>query len=746
MSYVAVYDRTIFYNPSNKYCIISVKSTDQNIPQQARSAYRHRDNMIRFVAVGYELPRTDKVSMLLDGEWKDGKHGYQLQVERCEEIVPQTREGIKGYLSSRLVKGIGPKIAEQIVDRFGENALKVIERQPERLLEINGITPAKLDEIKETYDESYRLRSLMLLLSPFQITPETATKIYEHFGAKSVEILQDNPFELCQISGFGFKRVDAIVLKNGMEFASPNRIHGAIVAALSEQKNDKGHLYLDEDALKKKALKLLNEKIPLPQLGVKMPEVEAVLEDMILHGELVGSEGNVYLIGCFVQEDSTAKNIAELLSAKTEQTDISFALEHIRKNLGLSLSQRQSEAVYVAFRNNLSIITGSPGTGKTTVLRAIIEVFKSINPDGKIKLAAPTGKASRRMAESTGFNDAKTLHSMLGLVTEGGYSRDTEKKPIDADLIIVDESSMIDMWLAQQFFSRIKPGTRVVLVGDVDQLQSVGAGDVFRELIRSGLIPVTVLNEIFRQSKDSRIAHNAKKINEADPNLLYGDDFQFVKCQTQEEAADLICQLFCSEVEKNGVEKVQILSPYRSDGLASVDKLNTAIREMVNPVQDDLPDYKIGSRFFRVGDKVMQTKNNEDASNGDIGFIRKIYRDEKDALKFTIEFSDNRTVEYGMEYMGHIELSYATTIHKAMGSEYDIVVIPVIRSHAIMLNRNLIYTAITRAKKKVILVGQKGMVIMAIHKNETGKRNTLLGERIGKYLKAYTLKNEKKAS
>ena len=434
------------------------------------------------------------------------------------------------------------------------------------------------------------------------------------------------------------------------------------------------------------------------------------------------------------------------MSAKTEQTDISFALEHIRKNLGLSLSQRQSEAVYVAFRNNLSIITGSPGTGKTTVLRAIIEVFKSINPDGKIKLAAPTGKASRRMAESTGFNDAKTLHSMLGLVTEGGYSRDTEKKPIDADLIIVDESSMIDMWLAQQFFSRIKPGTRVVLVGDVDQLQSVGAGDVFRELIRSGLIPVTVLNEIFRQSKDSRIAHNAKKINEADPNLLYGDDFQFVKCQTQEEAADLICQLFCSEVEKNGVEKVQILSPYRSDGLASVDKLNTAIREMVNPVQDDLPDYKIGSRFFRVGDKVMQTKNNEDASNGDIGFIRKIYRDEKDALKFTIEFSDNRTVEYGMEDMGHIELSYATTIHKAMGSEYDIVVIPVIRSHAIMLNRNLIYTAITRAKKKVILVGQKGMVIMAIHKNETGKRNTLLGERIGKYLKAYTLKNEKKAS
>lgn len=746
MSYVAVYDRTIFYNPSNKYCIISVKSSDQNIPQQARSAYRHRDNMIRFVAVGYELPRTDKVSMLLDGEWQNGKHGYQLQVERCEEIVPQTKEGVQGYLSSRLLKGIGPKIAEQIVERFGADALNVLENQPERLLEIRGITPTKLDEIKLSYDESRCLRDLMILLSPYQVTPATATKIYEHFGAKSVEILQSNPFELCQISGFGFKRVDAIALKNGMAFNSPQRIHGAIFASLDNQRSDKGHLFLTETGLKQTAVKLLNANQPVPQLGVKAAEVEAVIEDMILHGEIVSSEGNIYQMSSFAQEDETANRIAQILAVPSDKTDITFALEHIRKNLGLSLSQRQSEAVYVAFRNNLSIITGSPGTGKTTVLRAIIEVFRSIKPDGKIMLAAPTGKASRRMAESTGFKDAKTLHSLLGLLGEDGFTRDKKQELLDADLIIVDESSMIDMWLARQFFYRIRPGTKVVLVGDVDQLQSVGAGDVFRELIRCELIPVTVLNEIFRQSKDSRIAHNAKKINEADTSLLYGDDFQFVKCQTQEEAADLICRLFCNEVEKNGVEKVQILSPYRSDGLASVDKLNAAIREMVNPIQGDLPDYKIGSRFFRVGDKVMQTKNNAKASNGDIGFIRKMERDANNELKVTIEFSDDRTAEYGMEDMGHIELSYATTIHKAMGSEYDIVVIPVIRSHAIMLNRNLIYTAITRAKKKVILVGQKGMVIMAIHKNETGKRNTLLGERIGKYLKAYMLKNEKKAS
>ncbi|MGN0455735.1 MAG: ATP-dependent RecD-like DNA helicase [Lachnospiraceae bacterium] len=747
MSYVAVYDRTIFYNPSNKYCIISVKSNDQSIPQKARSAYTHRDRMIRFVAVGYELPRTDKVSMLLDGEWQDGKHGYQLQVEKCEEIVPQTKEGVQGYLSSRLLKGIGPKIAEQIVERFGANALDVLENHPERLLEIRGITPGKLEEIQSSYVESRCLRDLMILLSPYQVTPVTATKIYEHFGAKSVEILQNNPYELCQVSGFGFKRVDAIALKNGLAFNSPLRIHGAVYAALDDQRSDKGHLFLTEDGLKKTAVKLLNEKQPIPQLGVKPSEIEPVMEDMILKGEIVRSEDNIYQVNCFVQEDETARRIAEILTFPGTPVDITAALNQVRQATGISPSQRQTEAVYMAYRNLLSVITGGPGTGKTTVLRVIIEIQKLLYPGSKILLAAPTGRASRRMAESTGCNDAKTLHSALGLLGDGvAISQDKRKEPLDADLIIVDESSMIDMWLAKQFFQRIRPGTRVVLVGDVDQLQSVGAGDVFRELIRCGLIPVTVLDEIFRQSKDSRIAYNAKKINQAETDLYYGEDFQFVKCQTQEEAADLICRLFCNQVEENGVEKVQILSPYRSEGLASVEKLNAVIREIVNPIQDDLPDLKIGGRFFRVGDKVMQTKNNAKASNGDIGFIRKIGRDEKNEMKVTIAFAEDRIAEYGAEDMSHIELSYATTIHKAMGSEYDTVIIPIIRSHAIMLNRNLVYTAITRAKQKVILVGQKGMLIMAIHKNETGKRNTLLGERIGKYLKVFALKQEKKAS
>ena len=747
MSYVAVYDRTIYYNPTNKYSIIRVKSADQSVPQQARSAYRHRDNMIRFVAVGYELPQTDKVSMLLEGEWCSGKHGIQLKVDKFEEIVPQTVDGVRGYLSSRLVKGIGPKIAQQIVDRFGVDALNVIENQPERLLEIRGITEGKLEDIRDTFLESRCMRDLMILLSPFQITPAAATKIYEHFGARSVEILQDNPFELCQVSGFGFRRVDEIAAKNGVPFNDPKRIRGAIFASLDSQRQKHGHLYLPEEAVKKSTAYLLNEKQPVPQLCVKASEIQPVLDNMVLHGELVCADGNFYRVQAFAQENETAQKIAAMLSVKPVPVDITHALEHIRNDLGINLSQRQCEAVYMAFRSNLSIITGSPGTGKTTVLRAIIQVFRLLYPEGKIQLAAPTGRASRRMAESTGYAGAKTLHSLLGLMGEEGFTKE-ESEPLDADLIIVDESSMIDMWLAQQFFRRLRPGTKLVLVGDVDQLQSVGAGDVFRQLIGSGLIPVTVLNQIFRQSKDSRIAVNAQRINAGDTRLDYGEDFRFIRSDTQEEAADVICRVYLNLVKQYGVEKVQILSPYRTEGACSTDQLNLVIRELVNPLREDAVDLKVGGSFFRVGDKVMQRKNIDKVSNGDIGYIRKMERNDKGDMCVTITFSDSRIVEYEMEDMTHIELAYATTIHKAMGSEYDYVVMPLIRGHARMLSRNIFYTAVTRAKKQVFLVGQKPALMVAIHKKVDGKRNTLLGERTAKYLKVYSVRQEqmKKAS
>ena len=684
MAYTGIYERTIFYNPVNKYSVISVKTSDRSIPEKARSAYRHRDNMIHFAAVGYELPRTDQVSMILDGEWKEGKNGFQLHVTKCEEVVPQTREGIKGYLSSRLIKGIGGKTAELIVDRFGADTLHVLENEPERLLEIRGVSKAKLEEIIASYNESRTLRDLMLLLAPFQITPTTATKIYDHFGAHSVDILRDNPFELCQISGFGFKRVDAIMRKNNWPLNSPMRIRGAVFAALEGAKGDGGHLYLDAEQLRKESMALLNSMIPVPQMRVKADDLEAVIDDMLLQGKIINSNGNYYLVKTFAQEDETARSIARLLCRPVERVDVQDLLTRVRRQLGVELSLRQTEAVHMVFRSDLSIITGSPGTGKTTVLKAVIEVFKLLKPSEKILLAAPTGRASRRMAESTGVNNASTLHSLLGLFGEDGGFRKGEEDMLDAGLIIVDESSMMDMWLARQFFSRIGPNTKVLLVGDADQLQSVGAGDVFRELIDCGLIPVTVLNEIFRQKKDSLIAYNAQKINNNDTGFFYGNDFTVCKCANQEEA-----------------------------------------------------DLKVGSLYYRVGDKVMQNKNSIKASNGDIGFIRSFRHDERDGMRISIQFSPTRVVEYSMEEMGHVELAYATTVHKAQGSEFDVVLFPLLRSHARMLTRSLVYTAITRAKSKVILVGQIGMLYMAVHKDDTGKRNTQLGHRISLYTNTF---------
>jgi exodeoxyribonuclease V alpha subunit len=737
LAYTGVYDKTIFYNPVTKYSVISVKTSDRSIPEKARSAYRHRDRLIRFAAVGYELPRTDQVSMILEGEWKEGKNGYQLHVSQCEEIVPQTRDGVQGYLASRLIKGVGEKTAAAIVDRFGVDALNILENEPDRLLEIKGITEAKLEDIKTSYMESRTLRDLMILLSPFKVTPVTATKIYDHFGARSVDILRDNPFELCQVSGFGFKRVDGIVLKNNWPLNSPMRIQGAVYSALDTERSENGHLFLATEELMKAAMTLLNEKIPLPQMRVKTSEVEPVVQEMLLQGRIICSNGNYYQRSSFIQEDDTARQIAQIISEPTPWVDIRSTLDHVREKLGVELSQRQTEAVYMAFRHNLSIITGSPGTGKTTVLKAVIEVFWQLNPDRKILLAAPTGRASRRMAESTGIPEARTLHSALGLLGEEGvFRKDWQDKPLDADLIIVDETSMMDMWLARQFFMRVRPGSKILLVGDADQLQSVGAGDVFRELTGCGLIPVTTLNEIFRQKKDSLIAYNAKKINEDDTDFYYGSDFSVCKCKTQEEAAAHIQSIYCEQVRQYGPERVQILSPFRSTGEASVERLNELIRETVNPQQEEIPDLKVGGMYFRIGDKVMQNKNNDKASNGDIGFIRNITRTEKE-LKISISFSDTREVEYGLEDMANIELAYATTVHKAQGSEFDVVVFPIIRSHARMLTRSLVYTAITRAKRRVILVGQIGMLFMAVHRNDTGKRNTQLGKRIGLYAKAF---------
>ncbi len=743
MNCIATYEKPIFKSSENGYCVFQFKTKDAGVPEQARLSYTFKDRLIRFTATGYGLPQTNAIDFILTGEWReDKKYGCQFAVQEWQEIIPKTTDGVKAYLACGLIKGIGEKLAEAIVARFGVDALDILEKHPERLLEIKGITEGRLEDIKESYAESRGLRDLMTFLAPYGITPRTALKIQQEFGGGCLEIIRKQPFKLCSIPGFGFRRVDAIALKTGCRPNDALRIRGALFYILDENSGQNGHLYLQTDDLCKAALTLLNEKLPLPQLRLQMREVTDELYQTVLRQELVSSDGAVYLPRHFVTEDLVARRVAEILTEPAPLVNISTELTQVVSELGVSLSKKQTDAVKMAFRYNLSIITGSPGTGKTTVLKTVIEIFRKIKKNGKILLTAPTGRASRRMAESTGYSGAKTLHSALGLMASDETEIIKDDQSIEADLIIVDEFSMVDMWLASKLFSRIRPGTKILMVGDADQLPSVGAGNVFREFISCEMIPVTVLDEIFRQSKDSLIAYNAKFINENKTQLYYGGEFSLTECQNQKEAAEIIQRAYVNEVAHSGIPNVQILSPFRSEGDASAEKLNGVIRELVNPAVPGAAEFTVGTRIFRLGDRVMQIKNNYNlvwnakdgskgigAFNGDIGTVVEIFPDGSEML---VDM-DGRLFAYKPIMAVELEHAYALTVHKAMGSEFDTVIIPVISAHTVLLNRNLLYTAITRAKRRVLLVGQKKSLYIAIHTNKIAKRNTLLGHRIVQY-------------
>ena len=741
---IAAYDKTLFYSEASKYCILRLKTADLMVPENARDKYTFSDHLIRFVAVGYDLPRTDAIKMELEGNWVDSKHGRQFQVDTWHELVPPTIEGILGYLTSGLLKGIGPKTAGEIIQRFGTDSLDVIEHHPERLLEIKGITEEKLEEIKAGYAESTAVRNLMTVLAPFKLSPKTAMRIYEYFGPDGAALLRKSFYQLCQISGFGFKRVDAIVRKSGGDLHDPMRIQGALFYALEQSRTEHGHLYKEAEKLLGEALALLNEPIPQINMRINREEVAQVLVEAVKANVVVSKKGNIYLPHVFSQESETALKVVQMLQETPEPVLLGPVMERIKGKLGITLSPRQYEGVEMAFRHNLSIITGGPGTGKSTILKAVIEAYRVLYPDNTIALGAPTGKASRRMAETTGIESAQTLHSLLGLHGEdAGWQ---EKKELKADFLIVDEASMVDMWLAHQLFSRLKKGTKLLIVGDADQLESVGAGSVFREFIQCGLVPVTVLDQIFRQAEDSLIAYNAKFIKEGNGKLHYGRDFIFQQAETQPETAALVLAIYRGQLRYTSMERVQILTPFRSTGDASANHLNAAIQKEVNPPSPNKPELSNGGRLFRLGDRVMQVKNdydialfNEDGEqvsvgvfNGEVGIVAGVQPG-----TLTVNF-DGRYADYPLESLGELELAYATTIHKSQGSEYDTVIVPMLMSHAILLSRNLLYTAITRAKRRVVIVGVKKAIFMAVAKCGTGKRNTLLGERINLYHQALT--------
>jgi len=717
------YVKTIFQNKENGYCIFLYETEDTSVPEQVKS--KQTGKAIRFTAIGNNLPDTDSIELNMLGNWVKSKFGLQFQVESYEEILPQTIEGITGYLSSGLIKGIGPKTAELIVGRFGTRTFEIFDQYPDNLLQIKGITEKKLNVIMDSYHGSHAVRDLAAYLTPFHVTPNKIQKIYEQFGSESLETVKKQPFCLCQISGFGFLTVDEIAKSSQCRLNDPMRIEGCIHYCM-ELITQEGHLYQEKEIIQKKVWEQLN--YGYSREVVSEAEISRELYRLVQEGVLYFEDGALYPEKLYYYECDAAKDIAELLVQDTEDmSQIDNLIAEAQKELGILLAAKQAEAVKKAFCHLVSIITGGPGTGKTTVQKVILYVNEKLGGK-RVLLTAPTGRASRRMSESTGHPDAMTMHSAMGLNSEEDCEAMIDQ--FEEELVLADEFTMSDMRLSWEFFRHIKKGARLVLIGDVNQLPSVGPGNVFRELVTCGVIPVTVLDMVFRQAGNSRIAMNAHKMLENSAQLDYGEEFEFIQADSAAEAAGKIEEIYLREVKEHGLDHVQVLSPFRKRGEASVDALNAVLWELMNPKTAGKAEIKSGKHTFRVGDRIIQNKNKNQISNGDIGYVEDIYLDEDGVPLAKLIFSEGRTVEYGSDELELIEHAYVTTVHKSQGSEYKVVILPWLPMFYMMLRRNILYTAITRAKVAVKIVGSKRAIYKAVHNTECDKRNTRLGERV----------------
>ena len=716
--------RRVYYSEQTGYSVVVYK-TNAPIPLQAVSEYC--GTMPCFKAAGRQLPDTEGLLAELDGEWKENRYGWQMQVSAFRTFLPKTREGIAGYLSSGLVKGLGPVTAERIVERFGEDTFRIMEQEPDRLLDIRGITPAKLEEIRSTFLESSRVRELMAYLAPYGVSANRVRKIQETFGEKAVDILKENPYRLTEVAGMGFLTVDPVARKmEGLQADSIVRLQ-AVLEHVLKQAALSGHLYLQAGEAVQQAGILLGRL----QTPVEEKKIRDAGNRMVKEGRLKAFDGGIYLKKNYWDEAVAAKETVRLLEADIPQADVREVLEKAQKLDGICLGEKQKEAVLNTFKSPVSIITGGPGRGKTTVLRTILRIFKMICPQEDVLLTAPTGRAARRMAESTGYA-AMTLHRALGLTDEGEEPEDTGM--IGESLVIVDEMTMVDMFLAARLLERIPEGSRVVLVGDVDQLPSVGPGNVFRELIACKKIPVTVLDVSYRQKDNQLLLENAELINTGKTRLKFGKEFRFIRTDSPEQTADCIVGLYRELAEKAGLEDVQVLSPVKKQAVVGTQDINRLLQEAVNPGNGGV-EMSCGDVVFRKGDKVMQIKNTESVSNGDIGRVEDVWLGEDGKTELSVTYSEDRSQVYREEDMEMLVHAFAITVHKSQGCEYPVVIMPVLPAFYRMLKRNILYTAVTRASAAVYLVGSTASVVQAIHRSDVERRNTKLALRIRQEMK-----------
>ncbi|MFN2144285.1 MAG: ATP-dependent RecD-like DNA helicase, partial [Anaerolineales bacterium] len=665
----------------------------------------------------------------MHGEWVDHpKHGRQFKIETIEQAYPVTLEGVKRYLGSGLITGIGPRIAERIVEHFGAETLDIIDNEPKRLREVPDIGKKRMAVIVQAWQEQRQVKEIMVYLHGHGITTNLALKIYKQYGDQAMGIVQNDPFQLARdIFGVGFKTADRIAQSTGLPKDDPTRIEAGILYLLEELTNE-GHVYGVRQDLIYKTVNLL--EVPLDQVEAglaRLAEAELVVLDAVPEedDQVPESENAVYLTPFYYAEVGVARRLAQLAAAfPPALSDI----PPMFTELPSELTEEQAEAVRAVLSHPVSILTGGPGTGKTTSLKSLISVVEAAGK--RFALASPTGRAAKRLSEATN-QPASTIHRLLEYSPMEGFLRN-EENTLALDLLVVDESSMLDVILANQLLKALEPGTHLLLVGDIDQLPSVGAGDVLRDVIASGLVPVTTLTEIFRQSAGSEIITNAHLINQGEIPLFDtgAEDFFRFPADVPEKAADWIVDLVQNRIpSKFGIspKEIQVLVPmYR--GPAGIHTVNARLQEVLNPPGPLKPERSLFGTVFRVGDRVMQTRNDYDKQvfNGDIGFVDSISVLEK---LLTVEF-EGRKVVYAWSEADMLTLAYAISVHKAQGSEFTAVVMPLLTQHYMMLQRNLLYTGVTRARRVCVLVTNTKALAIAVNNNQVTRRNTALAWRL----------------
>ncbi|EPB8177431.1 ATP-dependent RecD-like DNA helicase [Clostridium perfringens] len=684
---------------------------------------KFRENNIIHTAVGVLPHVKEGQNLKITGSWVNhSQFGKQFKVEECEEILPTSKDGIEKYLSSGIIHGIGPVTAKKIVNKFGEDTLNILDNNIERLKEIEGIGKKKLETIIESYREQRELKNITIFLQTHGLSVNQCLKIYKKYGASSVDTVKNNPYILCdEISGIGFKTSDKIARSLGIEIDSPFRIQSGIRYVINEFCAN-GHTFMPKDELIKEASNVLTVSGDIIEENIK----NAALDRKIKLEKVNDKEG-VFTIPNYYCELGITNRILTLAISNFQ--DISVDVDHLilqfEKKNNITFAESQKDAIISAFQNGIEIITGGPGTGKTTIIKCIIEIFETCGL--KVLLGAPTGRAAKRMSESTG-KEATTIHRMLDMGVfekeESVFVTNAEEHSLEADVVIIDEASMIDITLMNALLKSIKVGTRLIIVGDVDQLPSVGAGNVLNDFIESGFTKVVRLKEIFRQGKESMIVVNAHKINKGEMPKLNekGTDFFFIRNDIQEGILNTIIDLINTRLPKfnsnwDKLKSIQVLVPMKK-GVLGVTNLNERIQNVLNPKAPYKKEKEFRSMVFREGDKVMQIKNNYSLKwtriagkgeheglgvfNGDMGFIESI---DLEGKKLSIIFDDERRVIYDFMYLDELDLAYAITIHKSQGSEFPVVIIPAYMGAPLLMNRNLLYTGITRAKEMVVVVG-----------------------------------------